>query len=274
MQSARAFRALRFRILERLFRIDSQKNERSAFPRCPKAIRVMKEYKKIPECSTNDTTVSLVKIRCSFVWYVHRHEVLYRRLENKRRRGMKFSLLRDSTEFPVTVYNNIDGKFDITKIKYDKFNFKLRRRVRVLTWFRCSYSSGYSESGSFRNYHGLWQELKGKRGECCGREGWQLYHRPALDAPLSPRRPSRAPPSSTYGDEWPCKKHDKTGEATYKFLHRANYGIRKEGRIRSVTFHPCYSHLHTDTDTCICVRERVGPSSPPPFPARYPRHGS
>lgn len=56
--------------------------------------------------------------------------------------------------------------------------------------------------------------------------------------PLSPLSLPVHPTSSTYGDEWPCKKHDKTREARYKFLHRANYGIRKEGRIRSVTFHP------------------------------------
>lgn len=46
----------------------------------------------------------------------------------------------------------------------------------------------------------------------------------------------------------------KPWEATYKFLHRANYGIRKEGRIRSVTFHPRYSH----TWTRACTRTRTG----------------
>lgn len=39
----------------------------------------------------------------------------------------------------------------------------------------------------------------------------------------------------------------KPWEATYKFLQRANYEIRKEGRIHSVTFHPRYSRSHTCT---------------------------
>jgi len=72
-------------------------------------------------------------------------------------------------------------------------------------------------------------------------------------------------PSSTYGDEWPCKKHDKTGEATYKFLHRANYGIRKEGRIRSVTFHPCYTSPTHRYKLCTYV---VGPLRRAPCMAR------
>lgn len=71
-----------------------------------------------------------------------------------------------------------------------------------------------------------------------------------------PCQPPRYPPSSTYGDEWPCKKHDKTGEATYKFLHRANYEIRKEGRIpfRHVSssllsrVQPTHEYTNTRTD--------------------------
>jgi len=61
VQSARAFRALRFRILERLFRIDSQKNEHPAFLECPKAVRVMREYKNISGRPPNDTTIFLVE---------------------------------------------------------------------------------------------------------------------------------------------------------------------------------------------------------------------
>lgn len=157
VQSARAFRALRFRILERLFRIDSQKNEHLAFLGCPKAIRVMKEYKKILERSPNDRTVSLVKNQ-----YSHVRD----RIESLRNIGrIKFFLLRDSIEFPVTVGNNIDGKFDITKIRYDKFNFKVRRRVGVVKWFRCSYSSGYSESGSFETLAGFGKNRRDGMGK-------------------------------------------------------------------------------------------------------------
>lgn len=49
----------------------------------------------------------------------------------------------------------------------------------------------------------------------------------------------------------------KPWEATYKFLYRANYGIRKEGRIRSVTFHPRYSRSHTCPRTCMYMNERT-----------------
>lgn len=73
----------------------------------------MKEYKKISECSTNDTTVFLIKIQCSFVCYVQRFR--HDAGDSRNGEGMKFSLLRNSIEFPVTVYNNIDGKFDINE---------------------------------------------------------------------------------------------------------------------------------------------------------------
>lgn len=161
VQSARAFRALRFRILERLFRIESQKNKHSAFLECPKQF-VMKEYKKILEHPPNDTTVFLVKSQYSACMYVHARP--YR--ESLRNiDGIKFFLLRDSIEFPVTVRNNIVRKFDITKIRYDKFNFKVRRRIHVVKWFRCSYSSGYSESGSFETIAGFGKNRRDGMGQ-------------------------------------------------------------------------------------------------------------
>lgn len=135
----------------------------------------------------------------------------------------------------------------------------------VVTWFRCSYSSGYSASGSFQTIAGFGKnrrddDIRGEEGGK-GHVGWQLYHRPVLrtrsryplQTPVNPRGVHRRALTEMSG---PCKKHDKSGEATYKFLHRANYEIRKDtSRHVSPPRYSCHPRVrprtrkHTRADT-------------------------
>jgi len=66
----------------------------------------------------------------------------------------------------------------------------------------------------FRNYHGFRRESKGQHG--IEQEEKQKKDERDSSFIIDPFRTSSSPsslvppPSSTYGDEWPCKKHDKT----------------------------------------------------------------
>lgn len=200
------------------------------------------EIQKISERSPNDTTFSSSRTNT---------RVLHVRIRNLRNiERIKFFLLRDSIEFPVTVHNNIVRKFDVTKIRYDKFNFKVRRRIHVVKWFSCSYSSGYSVSGSFETIAGFGKNRrdgmgKSKKGRREGGAGETRALSSTRSGRSRPRHPSSHHRRALTEMSGRVRNTIKPWEATYKFLHRANYGIRKEGRIRSVTFHPRYSHSHT-----------------------------
>jgi len=66
------------------------------------------------------------------------------------------------------------------------------------------------------------------------------------------------PPSSTYGDEWPCKKHDKTVGGDVQI---SPPGELRDSEGRKDTFRHVSpslpSHSHTCTRTDVHVHERA-----------------